>query len=136
MNVFFDTDIILDMATGREPYCIPAAQVISLAELGEIDGWTSATIFINVFYTLRKIVGRDKAIDFLKKLENILSVYPTSQEMIHNALYSDFTDFEDGTQYFTACDIPVDCIITRNINDYRTSKISVMTAEEFISKLQ
>ena len=74
MNVFFDTDIILDVATAREPFCEASAMSLSLAEMGRIEGFTSAIIFINVFYVLRKLIGREDALKFLKDLEQILSI--------------------------------------------------------------
>ncbi|MBP5174399.1 MAG: PIN domain-containing protein, partial [Treponema sp.] len=132
MNVFFDTDIILDIATARIPFCEPAAKVFSIIENGNIRGYTSATIFINVFYMLRKLIGKEKALSFLKDLEQILTVLPTDKDMIHNALYSTFSDFEDATQYFTALQIPVDYILTRNLADYKESVIPIKTPKDFL----
>lgn len=135
MNVFFDTDIILDVATAREPFCESAALVMSFAETGKIQGYTSATIFINVFYMLRKLIGKDKAFLFLRDLEKVLTVLPTNSEMIHQALYSSFSDFEDATQHFTALQIPVDYILTRNLTDYKESSIPVETPQNFLQIL-
>ena len=82
MKVFFDTDIILDIATARIPFCESAAQVMSIVENGKIEGYTSATIFINVFYMLRKLIGKEKALGFLKDLECILTVLPTDSTIL------------------------------------------------------
>ncbi len=135
MKVFFDTDIILDIATARIPFCESAAQVMSIVENGKIEGYTSATIFINVFYMLRKLIGKEKALGFLKDLECILTVLPTDSTMVHNALYSAFSDFEDATQHFTALQLPADVILTRNLSDYKESKIPVKTPKEFLETL-
>ncbi len=134
MKIYFDTDIILDVATAREPFCFPASQLLALAETKKLEGFTSATIFINVFYILRKLIGRGKAISFLQDLEKILTVLPTDKDMVHSALYSEFSDFEDATQHFTALQIPVDCIVTRNVSDYKEAKLSVMTPTDFLEK--
>ena len=136
MTVFFDTDVILDVATAREPFCHSAAKALSLAETGIIKGFTSATIFINVFYMLRKLTGREKALRFLKDLELVLAVLPTDSKMVHNALYSSFSDFEDATQHFTALQVPVDCILTRNSADYKESVIPVKTPKDFLDTLE
>ena len=84
MNIFFDTDVILDVATAREL---------------------------------------------------VLTVLPTDGKMVHNALYSSFSDFEDATQHFTALQIPADFILTRNTVDYKESAIPVRTPEDFIGGL-
>ena len=55
--------------------------------------------------------------------------------MIHQALYSSFSDFEDATQHFTALQIPVDYILTRNLTDYKESSIPVETPQNFLQIL-
>lgn len=56
----------------------------------------------------------------------------TKQEVIQ-ALKNDFKDFEDSIQYSSALTIKgLDAIITRNIRDYRNSKIAVMTPLNFL----
>jgi hypothetical protein len=50
------------------------------------------------------------------------------------AMASDFSDFEDAIQYYTALENEVDAIITRNLNDFKTSKLPVFTAKEFLRK--
>lgn len=49
------------------------------------------------------------------------------------ALKNDFKDFEDSVQYASALTIDgVDAIVTRNVKDYRSSKIAVMTPLHFL----
>jgi len=43
-----------------------------------------------------------------------------------------FGDFEDAIQYYSAIENSQDIIITRNLRDFKSSKIPVMTAGEFI----
>ena len=45
---------------------------------------------------------------------------------------SHFKDFEDSVQYFTATENNINGIITRNLKDFKSSQIPVMTAEEFL----
>jgi len=47
------------------------------------------------------------------------------------ALNSDFSDFEDAIQYFVAIENKIQVLITRNLKDYKTANISIMTAEQF-----
>ena len=46
---------------------------------------------------------------------------------------SQFKDFEDAMQYYTALKAKADFIITRNGKDFTASKIPVMTATEFLA---
>jgi hypothetical protein len=44
-----------------------------------------------------------------------------------------FSDFEDGLQYFTAIENGQETIITRNLKDFRNSKLPAITAKQFIA---
>ena len=48
---------------------------------------------------------------------------------------SDFSDFEDALQYFTALENKQDILITRNLKDFKNAKLPVMTAEEYLTSI-
>ena len=51
------------------------------------------------------------------------------------SLNNNFSDFEDSIQYSTALKVDnLDAIITRNIRDYKKSKVTVLTPEMFLNK--
>jgi len=52
------------------------------------------------------------------------------------ALNSEFKDFEDAIQYYTAIENDQDLIITRNQSDFKVSKLPNMTAGEYIKSLK
>jgi hypothetical protein len=68
----------------------------------------------------------------LFKFKTLVQVLPVTDKTVELALSSDFKDFEDGMQYFTAIESDVSILITRNLKDFRTAKIVVMTAEQFL----
>jgi len=43
---------------------------------------------------------------------------------------SDFNDFEECLQYYTALENGVDIILTRNKKDYKSFKLPLLTAKE------
>jgi len=45
-------------------------------------------------------------------------------------------DFEDGLQYYSAIENSQDIIITRDLKDFKGSKIPVMTPEEFLISIE
>jgi predicted nucleic acid-binding protein len=49
-------------------------------------------------------------------------------------LSSDFNDFEDAIQYYTALENNINTIITRNKKDFKTSKLPVLTAKEYLNR--
>jgi hypothetical protein len=42
MNIFIDTNILLDVLAKREPFYTASAEIWSLAERGEVQGFISA----------------------------------------------------------------------------------------------
>ena len=131
-KLFFDTDVILDLSIARDINIDASVKVINLVENGLFEGHTSSLVFSNIFYIQRKIIGRDKAIGFLKNLRLLLTVLNVDDLIIQQALESEFSDFEDAIQYFTATKNNMDCIITRNISDFRKSTMPVYTPTEFL----
>ena len=63
----------------------------------------------------------------------LTEVVGTSRQEIKHALEGEFSDFEDGIQYATALQVEgINAIITRNVSDYRHSKIAVFTPDDFL----
>ena len=131
-KVFIDSDIILDVATGREPFYIDSTAVLSLVENEYALGVMSSNSITNIYYILRKISSGEKAKNFIKTILNCITVISVEHEDIQKALESKFNDFEDGVQHFSAKRNRCDYIITRNIRDYVFSEIEVIEPKEFI----
>ena len=134
-TLFLDADIILDLLAQREPWFQQSAEIFSRIQSGQFYGATSVVIFANVFYILRKIKGKKAARAALIKLKSLLGVMVTSEACLEEALRSSFTDLEDGIQYFTAQSGEASVLLTRNIKDYKTDKLAVMTPEQFLESL-
>ncbi|SDZ82574.1 PIN domain-containing protein [Arachidicoccus rhizosphaerae] len=127
-KVLIDTDVVLDFFFDRKPFSNDATQLLSLCEKGEIQGFVTPVMISNVYYILRKTARHEKVIESLKKLLNIIEVAQINKQTVLNALHSGFKDFEDALQNFAADnEKDVSIIITRNIKDYKTSELSVMT---------
>jgi predicted nucleic acid-binding protein len=131
-NIFVDSDVILDLFAKREPNYIHAANLFTSIDQKEINAFTSPIVFANLHYLLKKLTSNTTALKSLRKLKTLISILPVDEKIIEQSLNSEFTDFEDAIQYFTAINNRINVIITRNKADYKKSKISVLTAEEFL----
>ncbi|MBE0641876.1 MAG: PIN domain-containing protein [Bacteroidales bacterium] len=135
-NVFIDTDVIMDILTNRQPYAVESARLFSLIDQKIINGYTSSLSFSNLYYVLRKFGSHRKVIRTLQELSEIISILNVDGDMVRLALQSDFKDFEDAIQYFTAqSNAVIDSIVTRNVRDYKGIDLPVMTPETFIITL-
>jgi len=58
-----------------------------------------------------------------------------SNSIIDLAINSDFSDFEDAVQFYSAKSANADMIITRNIKDYKNATILVLSPQQFLNSL-
>ncbi len=56
-------------------------------------------------------------------------------DTIDDSIRSEFDDFEDAMQYFSAMRESVDYIVTRNKKDFKSAQIPVFEPQEFIDYL-
>ena len=70
----------------------------------------------------------------LRDLESLIETVDVTKQIISKSLHSDFKDYEDSIQYYTAIsNKKITAIVTRNVKDYRKATIKVLTPETFIS---
>lgn len=131
-RVFVDTDIILDLLANRDPFYKHSAILFSEADKGHIELFVSSLSFSNLNYLLSKQYSPDQARKKLLKFKTLVTVLAVTDKIVELALSSDFKDFEDGLQYFTATENGIKRLLTRNLKDYKAAEIIVMTAEQFL----
>lgn len=132
-KLFVDTNIIIDLFAKREPFYAEAATLFSLADTKKLYLSVSALTFANTNYILLQSKKQDEAKLILRKLKLIVSVVSLDEKIIGLSLNdNDFKDYEDALQYYTALENGDEAIITRNLKDFRKSKLPVMTAAQFL----
>lgn len=133
VKILIDTDVILDFFFDREPFSENAAKILSLCESKEIIGFVTPVIISNVYYILRQTAKHEKVIEKLKMLISITEILVINKDSILQALNSDFKDFEDALQNYSAeLYKEIDIIITRNTKDYKNSSLGVMTPDNYL----
>jgi predicted nucleic acid-binding protein len=135
-KIFVDTNIVIDLLSKREPFFEEAAILFSMADKNLIELSVSSLTIANTSYALQRQLNSDKAKSVLRKLRLIVKVLPLGDKIIGLALNDEtFSDFEDGLQNFTALENYQDIIITRNLKDFKHSKLPVMSARQFLESL-
>ena len=133
-KILIDTDVILDFFFDRKPFSENSTTILNLCENKIIEGYVTPVIISNIYYLLRRTAKHEKVIEKLKLLLTILNVLKMDKSTIEKALNSDFKDFEDALQNFSAVNFgEIEAIITRNIKDYKRSEIGVLTPESFVN---
>lgn len=133
-KIFIDTDIILDLFAKREPFNKAVIVLFTLVEKNKLQAFTSPVVFSNLFYIMTKFKTRKFAHSTLRKLRLLLSIIQVDEKVIDLALNSDFKDFEDAIQYYAAKLNNLEFIITRNVKDFSSKDITLLTADDFIER--
>jgi len=135
-NIFLDTNIVLDLLAHRLPFYTEAAKLFSLADKKKIKLSISALCLADSNYILSKQHPEMEVRKILRRFKVLVNVLPLDDKISELALNSDFRDFEDAIQYFTAIENDQDLIITRNQPDFKESRIPIMSAGEFIKSIK
>lgn len=132
-KVLMDTDVLLDFFFDRKPFSDHTAQVLNLCEEKKIEGYTTPVIIANTYYLLRKTAKHETVIDKLNQLLNIIDIVKMDRKVVVKALNSNFKDFEDALQNFSAVENrKIEIILTRNIKDFKNSELAILTPETYL----
>ncbi|MCC6581543.1 MAG: PIN domain-containing protein [Phycisphaeraceae bacterium] len=131
-----DINILLDVLGQREPFLADAAKVWSAVETGHITGLISADSFTTVYYLLRRASNTRTALRGMRLLQGLFEVIPVDAQIISQALDSPVRDFENAIQYHCAIRGNADCIVTRDLHDYRRAELPVLAPDAFVASLE
>jgi len=135
-NIIIDSDILLDFFLQRKPFLDESIKILSACEKRQAKGFVTGLIISNTYYLLRKHFQHKMIMADFKQLLVFLDVITIDKNAIIKAIDSEFTDFEDALQNFSAENHgSINAIVTRNIKDYKKSKLSVLTPEMFLKTL-
>lgn len=132
-TILIDTDVILDFFFDRDPYAEFATEILNRCAEKKINGFTTPVVICNVYYLLRKTAKHQIIIEKIKQLLSIIEVTKMDKEVVLDALNSEFKDFEDALQNFSAVQHgKINIILTRNIKDFKKSDVAVLTPEIYL----
>lgn len=135
-KIFLDTNIVIDFLGERENFYEPSAKILTLADKKKVKIFTSPTSITNAYYVLSKFENSKIALEKIRKFKLLCSMSIMNDEVVEKAINSDFKDFEDAMQYFSAIASNCDIIITRNEKDFKSALIPVMNAESYLQTLK
>jgi predicted nucleic acid-binding protein len=130
-KVFLDTNIIVDLIADRKPFSKYSIEIFKKAEEKKIKLFTSSHSIATTHYLLKKYLEEKILRDVLYNLLDYVTVIAVDTDVLKRGLRSKHKDFEDSIQIFCASSVEkIDCIVTRNIKDFRDSEILVLTPDE------
>ena len=109
-RLFLDTNIVVDLLEGREPFCYDAAQLFTMAHDKRVELLVSPMTFSTASFLLRKH-GSEGVRNLLSNLRQLVSVTISDERTVDDSIASQFKDFEDAMQYYSALNANAEIII-------------------------
>lgn len=136
MKILFDTNVLLDALLAREPFVTNAAFLLEAVELGQIEGFISATTITDVHYLVgRHTKSSEIAITAVTQLLELMEVCAVDRGVLEQAIELKLADFEDAVQVASAIKLGLEAIVTRDASGFEGSPILVMSPQELKNQL-
>ena len=135
MKILIDTNIILDVMCDRKGFVEDALKVFRFCETRRLTGCISALSIPNIVYIMRKQLDREKIKEVLVTLTSLFSVIELKESDLLKATDVNFSDYEDAIQAVCSMRIKSDYIVTRNVKDYKNSKVPEVTPAELFARI-
>lgn len=136
MNLFLDTNVLIDVLTGREG-STESCKLFAYAHLGYVTLIVSALSFVNAVYICKRHgMNVSDVIKSLQAISKIVTVCGLSGDNVSQCLSRGWKDYEDCTQDFSAQEVHAHCIVTHNVKDFNESSLTILTPEQILSFME
>ena len=136
MNILIDTNVVLDFLLQREPFFQKAERLFQAISNGQVVGYVTATTLTDIFYIARRHTqSLDKAKQAVSETLTAMVICPVDRGILESALDSDYADFEDAIQIFSAVAQGLHAIVTRNAKDFSGSPLPIYSPTDFLDQL-
>lgn len=135
MTALVDTNVVLDVMLNRKPFVSDSASVIAAVERSECRGLLCATTITTIHYLARRQIGTAGSLKVIKNLLSVFEIAAVNRTVVDAALERGMPDFEDSILHESALVSGANCIVTRNIDDFKAATIPIYTPTQFLQML-
>ena len=136
MNVLIDTCVIIDALQSRKPFDKDAEAVFLSVAKRQCVGFLTANSVTDIYYLMHKALhSQEETKKILGVLFSLFEILDTCGIDCRNALTSNVLDYEDAVMIEAAVRAEIDCIVTRNLEDYAGAPMPVYSPEQFVELL-
>ena len=133
MKILVDTNIIIDALTGMEPFRESAEQIFLLAANKIEEMYITAGSATDIYYLIRKYLhNAEQSKNTMSKLYQLFGILDVTANDCQDALLLDMKDYEDAVVSCCAQRNQMNYIVTRNVKDYKQSKVKALLPDDFV----
>ena len=137
IKVFVDTNVILDALTQRDNDFQGSLIFMRYIISGQLKGYLCSKQITDLYYILKKYTLNElQRKNLIKTVINTFELLPLFNGDILATINTEMKDFEDAILDEVAKVNMVPYFVTNNINDFKNSKSTVLTPEQFLTLFQ
>ena len=126
MKILVDTNVILDVLCNRPEFVEASSKVWKYCEVDQIEGYISALSVPNIVQKTEQLI---------QQITMIFKIVDLRSSDLKAAAEMFTSDYEDALQMCQANRIGADYIITRNIRDFKDSKVPALKPSELLERI-
>lgn len=138
MNVYIDSNIIMDLVAQRTPFYEDALDLfLEIAREKELFGYVSVKSLADIYYIYRHIThSKEQANKKIIEIIDLLNIADNTKSDLLGAIFNNGNDFEDDLIIQLANRMKLDYIVTRNQKDYKNSSVKAITPKECLKMIK
>ena len=134
LNLFIDTNIIIDLLADRRPFSNAAYVIFKKAKLDIWQLFTSSSSILTTFYILEKHLNTKDANNAIEMILGRIEIQDLTKKELFRAIKSKTKDLDDASQIECANKVgKIDFIITRDKRGFKESIIEVLHPDELLN---
>lgn len=133
--IHIDTDVLVDVVEDRRPFSEASTRFLDLISAGAEPACVAWHTISNLHYVAKPRPEYPDTRSFIENLVRLVTVVPTSNADVLQALRLDMRDFEDAMQVAAAIAAGARLIVTRDLDDYRNSPIRTISPAQAVTEL-
>ena len=124
--LFRSTCIIIDALQSRTDFADHAQKIFLYSANKQFEGYVTAKSITDIYYLTRRFTHNDHDTRIIiNKIFTLFHLLDTTSFDCQKAISSQINDYEDAIMVETAIRSEMDCIVTRNLKDYKKSTITI-----------
>lgn len=136
MKALIDTCVIVDILQKRDPFYAAAMEILLAVSNKKCTGILTAKSITDIYYILRRSIHNEQEVrKLVRVLFTLFEVVDTFSIDCELALSSTIKDYEDAIMVETGSRVGAECIVTRNLKDYKLSTLPVLSPDQFLEEM-
>lgn len=125
MKIFFDTNVLLDVALRRPPHFEKSHAILSDAIENHACFMSWHTVS-NLAYILAKLETKEDALTFIQEITKVCTIAPVEHKDLAIAFQHNSGDLEDAMQIAAALVVQAETVVTRDPRGFKKSPIPLV----------